>query len=271
VAGFEQSPSLQRKALLAQGLRSQSAIPPNRRQGRVRDFIAERVGTEYLPGIYGVFDDPDQIDFAALPSAFVLKANHGCGWNELVRDKSSVDWSELKALAGSWLRQRYDQMGGEWWYGAIRPKLLIEELLPNEDGKPPKDYRFYVFGGRVAMVQVEIDKFSNWRRNFYDPTWRRLPLSVRYPQGEDVPPPRHFDAMLGLASRLGAQFEFVRVDLYDFADRIVIGELTHCPASGWVRFSEPAYDEWLGQLMKLPISPAGRPTNASRREIIFEK
>lgn len=220
---------------------------------RVRDFVAERIGAEYLPRIYGVFDDPDEIDCATLPPAFVLKANHGCGWNRLVPDKSSVDWSELKALARSWLNRRYDRMGGEWWYGAIQPKLLIEEFLRDEKGKPPDDYRFMVFRGAVAMVVVEIDKFSNWRRNFYDTKWRRLPLELRYPQGADVPPPPHFDIMLALASRLGADFEFVRVDLYKVPGRIVFGELTHCPGSGWGVFSDPRYDEWLGRLMKLPV------------------
>lgn len=233
---------------------------------RVRDFVAERVGPQYLPRIYGVFDDPDEIDFPSLPPAFVLKANHGCGWNWLVRDKTLVDWNELRTLARSWLNRRYDQMGGEWWYGAIQPKLLIEEFVPDEDGKPARDYRFYVFSGGVAMVQVEIDKFSNWRRNSYDSMWQRLPFSLRYPQGADVPRPPHFEIMLAVASRLGADFDFVRVDLYDVADRMIFGELTLCPASGWMPFSDSSYNLWLGQLMKLPIGKAHHPSIHSKRE-----
>ena len=221
-----------------------------------RDFIADRIGPQYLTRIYGVFDDPDQIDFASLPDAFVLKANHGCGWIRLVPDKSSVDWPELKALAKSWLAQRYGRLGGEWWYDVIQPMLMIEEFLRDKEGKPPDDYRFWVFGGEVAMVQVDIDKFSNWHRNYYDTRWRQLPqVSSRIPQGGDIPRPATFDTMVALASKLGTDFDFVRVDLCHVPGRIVFGEMTHCSGSGWAPFSDPSFDEWLGQLMKLPREP----------------
>src|SRR5436853_4469689 len=43
----------------------------------VRDYVAERVGTDILGRLYAVVDDPDDLDFDALPSEFVLKPNHG--------------------------------------------------------------------------------------------------------------------------------------------------------------------------------------------------
>jgi len=144
---------------------------------------------------------------------------------------------------------------------------LIEEFLRDKKGKPPDDYRFWVFGGEVAMIQAEIDKFSNWRRNYYDTRWRRLPqVSSRVPHGEDIPRPATFDTMLGLASELGADFDFVRVDLYEVPDRVVFGELTHCSGSGWAPFSDPSYDEYLGQLMKLPLDRRPAPDHIFLRE-----
>jgi len=57
----------------------------------VREFVAERIGEEYLVPLLGVWDDPADIDFDKLPQSFALKATHGCGWNIIVPDKSQID------------------------------------------------------------------------------------------------------------------------------------------------------------------------------------
>lgn len=57
----------------------------------VREWVADTVGEEYLVPLLGVWDSPDEIDFASLPTSFVLKATHGSGWNILVPNKSALD------------------------------------------------------------------------------------------------------------------------------------------------------------------------------------
>ena len=55
----------------------------------VREYIAEKLGEEYLIPLLGVWDDPDEIDFDALPDQFVLKCNHNSGTGMCIcRDKS---------------------------------------------------------------------------------------------------------------------------------------------------------------------------------------
>ena len=53
---------------------------------RVRSWVAEKIGQEYLTKLYGVYRCASEIDFDALPNRFVLKANHGSGWNAIVRE-----------------------------------------------------------------------------------------------------------------------------------------------------------------------------------------
>ena len=43
----------------------------------VRDYIAQKIGEEYLVPSLGVYSTPDEIDFDALPDRFVLKVNWG--------------------------------------------------------------------------------------------------------------------------------------------------------------------------------------------------
>ncbi len=69
----------------------------------VRDFVAERIGREYLLPLYGVYERFEDIDFDALPSSFVLKVSHGCAMNVFVRDKASLDVDELRPRINRWL------------------------------------------------------------------------------------------------------------------------------------------------------------------------
>ena len=46
---------------------------------RVREYIADRLGEDYLIPLLGVWEHPEDIDFAALPEQFVLKCNHDSG------------------------------------------------------------------------------------------------------------------------------------------------------------------------------------------------
>ena len=42
-----------------------------------RDFVAGRIGKQFLPELYLVCDRFEEIDFDRLPDKFVLKTNHG--------------------------------------------------------------------------------------------------------------------------------------------------------------------------------------------------
>ena len=56
----------------------------------VRDYIKSIIGAEYLNELFVVSDNPEEIKFDELPLQFVIKANHGSGFNRIVWDKSKV-------------------------------------------------------------------------------------------------------------------------------------------------------------------------------------
>lgn len=45
----------------------------------VRDYVAEKIGEQYLVPLYGVYDSIEEIDVSQLPEQFVLKPNHESG------------------------------------------------------------------------------------------------------------------------------------------------------------------------------------------------
>jgi hypothetical protein len=58
--------------------------------------------------------------------------------------------------------------------------------------------------------------------------------------------------MIDLAQRLGADTDFVRVDLYDVGGCVVFGELTSFPAGGDVPFDPESFNTEFGRPWTVP-------------------
>jgi hypothetical protein len=213
--------------------------------------VKDRIGEAYLIPLHAVTSDPERFRFESLPPSYMMKANHGCGWNEVVRDAARADVDVLRAKARSWLDQDFARHKRERHYGGIRPRIMFEELLQDE-GRVPKDYKIHCFrrnGQLRQVIQVHCDRFGDHRVNFFTPEWEPIPFSHGYASAvsEAVPRPANLDAMLDLAGRLGDPFNYVRVDLYSLAERIYFGELTFTPGAGLMAFYPAVVDaEWAG-------------------------
>ena len=109
----------------------------------VRSWIAERIGMDYLIPLLGVWDDPENIEFDQLPDKFVLKTNHGCGWNIVIRDKKKADFSLIKEKLKTWMGYNFADITLERQYKDIVPKVICEELL--ESGNEKSDIMILKF------------------------------------------------------------------------------------------------------------------------------
>ena len=60
--------------------------------------------------------------------------------------------------------------------------------------------------------------------------------------------------MISIAERLAEGIDFVRVDLYDFKDRVVFGELTNYPGGLESRFHpQHEWESVAGSFWRLPV------------------
>lgn len=218
----------------------------------VREYVRERCGDGLLNDLYGVYRSADEIEFRALPDQFVLRATHGSGWVVLCTSKASLDTTKTRNAIRQWLTTDYYRMWGEWAYKGVEPRVVCERYLGNNDGRALLDYKYYCFHGEPKYVHVDLDRFSDHRRNFYDLQWHRLPFGLGYPQSEaDVPKPGGLAEMLSVARALAHDHLFVRVDLYEVNGRIYFGELTFYPGNGLELFTPAEYDFALGDLLHL--------------------
>ena len=73
----------------------------------VRKFVEERIGSELLKKLYGVYEKPEDIDINRLPDSFVLKVNHGCKQNIFCKKKSEIDWNHSVRLLKKYLKKNF--------------------------------------------------------------------------------------------------------------------------------------------------------------------
>ncbi|MCV7433920.1 ATP-grasp fold amidoligase family protein [Mycolicibacterium bacteremicum] len=199
----------------------------------------------------------DAPDLDALPP-WVLKPNASSG-RALFGPDPRHDLAELRAQTRSWYDETPAEMG-EWGYGVSGSGLLLEERIPTPDGSPPVDYKFFVFAGRVEMIQVNRDRFGrNPTVTFLDADWRRHPVRWTKLAVADEPRPAELDKMLHIARVLGADWDFIRIDLYAVDGEVWFGEYTPYPGGGLYRFKPEAFDRELGRHWTLPTVADVRP------------
>jgi hypothetical protein len=216
----------------------------------MRDLVEARIGPGHLPELLAVLEDPEQVHTLTLPRQYVAKATHGSQMVHIVRHDSPQERATIAASGRKWLRTEYWRRHGEWAYRHVPKRIVIEGFLGGPDDAPPDDWKFYCINGKVAIACIDIDRFSNHRRNFYNPEGRQLDLALnhRYGPGDYQPVPSAFFTMLELAERLAAGFDFIRVDLFNLRTGIVVGELTNYPGAGLLVFDPPEWDRTLGDL-----------------------
>lgn len=223
----------------------------------VRDWIEDKIGQEYLIPLLGVWDQFDEIDFDALPNQFVLKANHGSGWNIIVRDKEKLDKAQAKIKFDKWLKKNFAFYGLEMQYKDIKPKIIAEKYIVLEDINDLPDYKFFCFHGKVFCLYTMIDytfDHSKGQLGFFDRDYKLLPyhrLDFK-PIREQVSKPKNFDKMVELAEHLSQGFEHVRVDFYNLNGKIYFGEMTFTNACGFSVFVPDEFDYIMGKEWKLP-------------------
>jgi TupA-like ATPgrasp len=222
----------------------------------IRDYVLNRGYGHILPQLLGSYNQSSEIDFEALPQKFVLKCNHGCGFNIICTNKNELDINHTKQLLDSWLNTDYSKNTGELHYACITPRIICEEFLEGPEGKQPTDFKVFCFSGKAQSVLVATDRDETGhtdKYDFYDLNWNKLPYYVPSINAvRQTPKPASFDTMIEIVEALSQPFPFVRMDMYEINGKIILGEMTFTP-SGCLNpnLTDQAQNTW-GTLIVLP-------------------
>jgi hypothetical protein len=131
-----------------------------------RAYVEGIAGEGFLSTMYASAETPEGINYPALPREFVVKVNNGSGGVIIVSDKAgdgqlpanadrlgwerffihpdNVDSRRMSAVLSRWLSLDYFFSAGsrsvEWCYKGIKPRIIVEELLKDEEGTQPAEY-----------------------------------------------------------------------------------------------------------------------------------
>lgn len=231
----------------------------------VREYITERVGAGYLIPSLGVWDDPDQIDFDALPNQFVLKCTHNSGGGTCIcQDKSTLDIAQVKQDLRDGLAQNYYLTSREWPYKNVPRRIIGEQFMIDESNQDSQkaltDYKVFTFNGEPKLVyvyqSVHTEKGSkpvNTYCDVFDLDWNLQPIIQNFGNDPQTPAkPRNLEKMLELSRKLSEGIPFLRVDFYEINGKIYVGEMTFYSWAGFEPFHPEEWDYTLGSWLVLP-------------------
>lgn len=226
---------------------------------KAKEYVAKIIGKEHIIPTLGVWDDPDEIDFDALPNQFVLKCNHNSGMGMCIcRNKSKLDIAKVKRELRKGLRQDYYMTNREWPYKNVPRKIMAEKFM--QDGNKPDltDYKFFCFNGEPKMMYVSHDNAEHATTDFFDMDYNRLPIRMKDPNSEVLPEqPKEFEEMKQYARQLSKNMPFLRVDFYVICHVVYFGELTFFHNSGLTPIRPTEWEYKIGKWLKLPSAAFG--------------
>jgi len=198
---------------------------------KVRDYIRSKGLENILLKHFGIWENPEDIDFSSLPEKFALKTNNGCGNHVFCKDKSALNIEDsINKLKQSLKSVEYTM---EPQYKIIPPLVFCEELIDTGNDSWPTDYKFTCINGEPNHIFLATERETKVKYGTFDLDWKILPYTKKEFMPKSYPKkPKYLKEMADIARILSKDFEFVRVDLYEDGDKLFFGELTFSPWGG---------------------------------------
>jgi hypothetical protein len=194
----------------------------------VKLYIMAIVGDHYNVPTIAVLKTIQDVKNFSFPSQCAIKPTHASGMKIIRKNGEAIDIDEIR----KWFLINYYEVGREAYYKKLKPKVIVEQLIPQEVGF--REYRIYCYNGKPGLIGVDVDESSN---KFFDASWNELNFSIELPQSDlTISKPRNFEEMLEVATDLSKRFTFIRVDLYSNGEALHVGELTNCHRGASGRF-----------------------------------
>lgn len=226
---------------------------------RVKDYVNEVLGPGYVLPTLASWERAEDIDFDTLPQQYVLKVNWSSGFNIIVRDKAEERPEEFREKVHHWMQPQQNSyyQTFNWGYKDMQPVVYAETYMEQVDGQL-YDYKFFCCNGKMKFMFIATDRYQGEKarltHDFFDADFQPLPFYYggRGHAAQPLEKPEQFDEMVRLAESLSKPFPFVRVDFYQVAGKLYVGEMTFYPGGGVLAFDPPEWDRKLGEWISLP-------------------
>jgi hypothetical protein len=221
----------------------------------VRKYIMDCDCGEILNDLLWHGFNAEDIPFDELPQQFVIKVTHGSGFNIICKNKDKINREKTIRKLNSWLKSKFIPCYGEWFYGVVKPRIIVEKYLNEEGFEVPIDYKVFCFNGEPKIIDVHTGRYNEHIRNLYDLEWNIIKdTSIGYQSKNSmvIEKPEQLSRLLEYSRKLSSNFIHSRVDFYIVNKKIYFGEITFTNGAGFSKIVPHSFDQKMGSWMSLP-------------------
>lgn len=219
---------------------------------KAKDYVASKIGSEYVVPVFGVYRSFEDIDFDKLPNQFVLKCTHDSGSYVVVKNKATMDTAKARKIINRGMNRDYFLIEREWPYKKVEHRILAEKYMDDKTGRTLRDYKFWCFNGKPMYMYCTV-KDDDIYENFYDMDFTPVDINHGFRRYQpEFEKPAGFEEMKVLAAKLSEGIPFVRVDFFQVEGTVFFGEFTFYDWAGLQPFERREHDVKLGRLIDLP-------------------
>ena len=219
---------------------------------RVKQWVADKIGEQYVIPTLGVYDSVDEIELDKLPDRFVLKCNHDSGSIAICKDKSLFDLDTAKRKLGAAMKNNFYWEAREWPYKKVDRVVFAEEYVEDAsmiDECSLSDNVMNDFDAPKKIIQVSFDRFSWHKKSLYGTAWNYIESRIIAPINESVNKLGLLNEMLAEVKRIGTCFPIVKTECFFIERRIYFCEITLCQERGCDEFDPQSLgfeiDDWV--------------------------
>lgn len=219
----------------------------------VREYVKNKIGDKYLIKKYFNKKRITRKDIEDLPNSFAIKTNNASSTNIMVFDKAKEDIDSIVDIMNFFVKIKYGYLWGEYFYNKIKPQIIAEELLVDKKGNIPDDFKIHCFNNgqkKHKFFETFYLVDGKLNKNIYDESWNLIDYNYGFHgDGRKIKKPNNFDEIIDICDKLSEDFNYVRIDLYLFNDKIYFGEMTFTPGAGYAKFDSDDKDYLWGSYM----------------------
>jgi len=219
-----------------------------------KEYVKKMVGEEYVVKNYGVWHSVEDIDLEKLPSQFVLKTTHDQGGVVICKDKTTFDFVKAKRKLNKHMKRDLYYLSREWPYKSLKPRIIAEELLIDNEKGDLWDYKFYCFHGEPKAMYISMGRQSTHVPfYYYDMDFNVLDIDRPHHEsdGKIIEKPENWESMKEIARKMSAGQPHVRIDFYDIKGKLFLGEYTLFQGGGLMPFSPRKWDYTFGSWLDI--------------------
>ena len=228
---------------------------------RVREYVKQCGYEELLVKLYGVWEQPDDIDWNSLPEQFVMKSNCSSGDVRICTNKSEININEWTEHFKKAIKEKNGYERGEPHYNSIKPAIIAEELLDVQKQSIKTssliDFKVWCFNEVPHHIWACYNRTSKTVEvAVYDKEWNYHPEKSIFTEhyiesAHRLPRPQSLKKMLECARALSVGLPQVRVDFYEVDGKLYFGEMTMTGGSAFMNWYTEDFMLEMGNLIPL--------------------